>query len=105
MKLQRYSWDSVYEDFDQETKWVKASDAEALELAVERATANMVAAQNRAAELEKALALAYFGIRELRSQFEFCDCSEDPQDDVCINCILGLIMKDIESHKVLEAKG
>jgi hypothetical protein len=55
MKLQRYSWDSVYEDFDQETKWVKASDAEALELAVERATANMVAAQNRVAELEKAL--------------------------------------------------
>jgi hypothetical protein len=53
MKLQRYSWDSVYEDFDQETKWVKASDAEALELAVERATANMIAAQNRVAELEE----------------------------------------------------
>jgi hypothetical protein len=53
MKLQRYSWDSVYEDFDQETKWVKASDAEALELAVERATANMVAAQTRCAELEE----------------------------------------------------
>jgi hypothetical protein len=33
--------------------WVKASDAERLETAVERATANMVHAQNRAAELEK----------------------------------------------------
>jgi hypothetical protein len=35
--------------------YVEPIEAEALELAVERATTNMVAAQNRAAELEKAL--------------------------------------------------
>jgi hypothetical protein len=52
MKLQRYvTNDGVMPP----GTWVKSSDAEALELAVERATANMVAAQNRAAELEKAL--------------------------------------------------
>ena len=36
-------------------EYVEPIEAEKLELAVERATANMVAAQNRAAELEKAL--------------------------------------------------
>ena len=68
-------------------------------------TADVVLASEavaRIAELEGALALAYFGIRELRSQFEFCDCSEDPQDDICMNCILGSIMRDIETQKALE---
>ena len=56
MKLQRYvTNDGVMPP----GTWVKSSDAEALELAVERATANMVAAQNRAAELEKALQDVY----------------------------------------------
>jgi hypothetical protein len=36
-------------------EYIEPLEAEALELAVERATANMVAAQNRVAELEKAL--------------------------------------------------
>jgi hypothetical protein len=64
------------------------------------------ALETRIAELEKyskaledTLAKAYWGIRELRSQFEFCDCSDDPQDDICINCILGSILRDIEAHK------
>jgi hypothetical protein len=55
MKLQRYT---LYRGLLEPTTnggWVKYVDAKALELAVERATANMVAAQNRAAELEKAL--------------------------------------------------
>jgi hypothetical protein len=56
MKLQRYvTNDGVMP----RGTWVKASDAEALELAVERATANMISAQNRAAELEKALQDVY----------------------------------------------
>jgi hypothetical protein len=36
-------------------EYIEPIEVEALELAVERATANMVAAQNRAAELEKEL--------------------------------------------------
>jgi hypothetical protein len=55
MKLQRYT---LYRGLLEPTTnggWVKYVDAEALKLAVERATANMVAAQNRAAELEGAL--------------------------------------------------
>jgi hypothetical protein len=36
-------------------EYIDPIEAETLELAVERATANMVAAQNRVAELEKAL--------------------------------------------------
>jgi hypothetical protein len=55
MKLQRWS---LYRGSLEPTTnggWVKYEDADALELAVERATANMVAAQNRVAELEKAL--------------------------------------------------
>jgi hypothetical protein len=59
MKLQRY-WVGNEEgdgwpESDDDGKWVRSDDAEALELAVERATANMVAAQKRAAELEEAL--------------------------------------------------
>jgi hypothetical protein len=45
----------VYGDENHSIVRLTSSDAEALELAVERATANMIAAQNRAAELEKAL--------------------------------------------------
>jgi phage terminase Nu1 subunit (DNA packaging protein) len=61
MKLQRYdmeiNWygDKIHIIASDDGEWVKASDAEALKLAVERATANMVHAQNRAVELEKAL--------------------------------------------------
>jgi phage terminase Nu1 subunit (DNA packaging protein) len=68
MKLERFdteiNWygDKIHIIASDDGEWVKASDAEALKeriaelkLAVERATANMVAAQNRAAELEKAL--------------------------------------------------
>jgi len=52
--LQRYTWSRVCWTsslFNEE--FVLASDAEELELAVERATSNMVAAQNRCAELEE----------------------------------------------------
>jgi hypothetical protein len=55
--------------------------------------------KQKVARLEGSLALAYFGIRELKSQFEFCDCSDDPQDDICLHCILGNIMHDIEKQK------
>jgi len=72
MKLERFdteiNWygDKIHIIASDDGEWVKASDAEALKeriaelkLAVERATANMVAAQNRAAELEKALQDVY----------------------------------------------
>jgi hypothetical protein len=58
--------------------------------------------KQKVARLEKALSHAYFGIRELKSQFEFCDCSDDPQDDICLHCILGNIMRDIEKQKGME---
>jgi hypothetical protein len=60
---------------------------EALELAVERATANMVAAQNRAAELEKAL-------RDVALMP--CDCF---RNSGCGSCSAR------EALKTLEAKG
>jgi len=117
MKLQRYvTNDGVMPP----GTWVKASDAEALERtiknqnthiaslratlettvkekesAVERATANMIAAQNRVAELEKAL-------RDIveRHEGEYsCDCEEDDEDDVIILCDACI------AKKALEAKG
>jgi hypothetical protein len=56
-------------------EYVEPSEAEALELAVERATANMIAAQNRVAELEKAL-------REIGDLD--CECFEDENCAVCL---------------------
>jgi hypothetical protein len=65
-----------------------------LELAVERATTNMVAAQNRAAELEKAL-------RECHG------CHTFPT--VCANIVdmffHQLFPNEYNPHKALEAKG
>ena len=68
---------------------------------------NVVMADEAIAEVERLKAVlsnAYFGIRELKSQFEFCDCSDDPQDDICMHCILSNIMHDIETQKALEEK-
>jgi hypothetical protein len=64
MKLQRYT---LYRGSLEPTTnggLVKYEDAKDLELAVERATANMIAAQNRAAELEKAM-------RECHRSFDY----------------------------------
>jgi hypothetical protein len=70
MKLQRYvTNDGVMPPGE----WVKSDDAEALETAAERATANMVHAQNRVAELEAAL-------RDI-ADYDDCDCDSCP---VCI---------------------
>ena len=66
-------------------EYIEPIEAEALELAVERATANMIAAQNRAAELEKAL-------REIASS----DSKYSPCDCWCMICI---------AVKALEEKG
>ncbi len=65
MKLQRHKF--IYQGYYNSNmgypvpcecvlEYVEPLEAEALELAVERATANMVAAQNRVAELEAQLA-------------------------------------------------
>jgi hypothetical protein len=84
MKLQRY-WVGNEEgdgwpEADGDGKWVRSDDAEELETAVERATANMVAAQNRAAELEGAM-------RELDHKYRIaCD------------------VRDIRGTKLLQAK-
>lgn len=50
-------------------------------------------------KLQDIIALAYSGIKELKSQYIFCDCSDDPQEDMCMNCILQNIMQDIEHGK------
>jgi hypothetical protein len=76
MKLERFdteiNWygDKIHIIASDDGEWVKASDAEALKLAVERATANMISAQNRAAELEKAL-------RDI-ADYDDCDCGSCP---------------------------
>jgi hypothetical protein len=92
MKLQRYDIDTVrgvfgetllerdYRDDGNNVDAYEAFDViEALELAVERATANMVAAQNRAAELEEAM-------REI-SEMEVCDCDCYDDDERCPTCV------------------
>jgi hypothetical protein len=53
-------------------EYIEPIEAERLELAVERATANMVAAQNRAAELEKALREKDIEIESLRIVLSDC---------------------------------
>jgi len=67
-------------------EYVEPIEAERLELAVERATANMVSAQNRVAELENAL-------REIADK-PFAMCYYTEQCD-CAKCV---------ATKALEAK-
>lgn len=97
MNLQR--WDiwahgAVERDMEDDGEFVYADEA----------IAALAKKDARIKELEGALALAYFGVRELQSQFEFCDCGDDPQDDICIRCITGKIMMDISVCKTLEDK-
>jgi multidrug resistance efflux pump len=72
MRLERWSLKPTRRLQTTNGTWVKSSDAEELELAVERATANMVAAQNRAAELEKALNEKDIEIESLRIVLSDC---------------------------------
>ena len=59
--------------------------------------AEKLEAENK--RLKDIISLAYSGIREIKSQYIFCDCSDDPQDDMCMHCILQNIMLDIEQGK------
>jgi hypothetical protein len=92
MKLQRYFSEISYDNDGRAEGTYAVADSNGIFVLAD-------AHEARIAELEGALALAYFGIRELKSQFEFCDCSDDPQDDICLHCILGNIMHDIEKQK------
>lgn len=87
-ELKRYcSQFNTYAPSD-DGNWVKASDAEAA----------LAEKDARIKELEGRLELAYVGIKEMERCHEYCDCSDDPQDDICIGCNLRAILKDMEAR-------
>lgn len=48
--------------------------------------------------LREKLELAYCGVNELMARHEYCECSDDPTDDICIGCNLKAILEDMRNE-------